>query len=133
MSGPYPCGPWRVEGACVKSLSHGIWSKVVTCDNPKFNDDGKRGTAERIAACFNACEGMNDPPLEISALRSRSDSVPAMCAEVETLRAEVRRLRELAKHVIAMQTDAYLSGHPEWQEICAEARAALGGNHDAGS
>lgn len=31
----------------------------------------------------------------------------------------------LAKHVLAMETDAYLSGHPEWEHIVADARAAI--------
>ena len=51
----------------------------------------------RICACVNACAGMADPSVEISALRSRSNNVPAMCAEVETLRAEIAALREALK------------------------------------
>ena len=47
--------------------------------------------------------------------------------ERDALRVENARLIELAKHIAAMETDAYLSGHPEWHEICAEARAALKG------
>jgi len=32
----------------------------------------------------------------------------------------------LAKHVLAMEDDSYLTGHPEWLEIVSDAKAALG-------
>jgi hypothetical protein len=32
--------------------------------------------------------------------------------------------RQLSQHIIAMADDAYLSGHPEWQTIVADARRA---------
>lgn len=31
----------------------------------------------------------------------------------------------LAKHVLAMRNDAYLTGHPEWNDIVNEAESAL--------
>ncbi len=39
--------------------------------------------------------------------------------------AAAPELLDLAEHVNAMADDAYLSGHPEWQEIVREARALL--------
>lgn len=32
---------------------------------------------------------------------------------------------QLANHIIAMQDDSYLSGHPEWHEIVKEAKNAV--------
>ena len=43
--------------------------------------------AERLVACWNACEGMREPAMEIADLRTRSANIPAMCAEVEALRS----------------------------------------------
>lgn len=36
------------------------------------------------------------------------------------------KLLKLAKHVLAMQDDAYLTGHPEWEHIVIDAYRALG-------
>ncbi len=37
----------------------------------------------------------------------------------------MQKLLELAAHIIAMQNDAYLTGHPEWNEIVKEAIEAV--------
>lgn len=46
----------------------------------------------------------------------------------DSLEAERRKtalLRALAKHIIVMADDAYLTGHPEWLAIVAEAERAI--------
>lgn len=79
--------------------------------------------AERLVACWNACEGMSDPAVEISALRSRSNGVPAMCAEVESLRAEVERLRAALQDLAGW---ANLSADdPRWDNLGGRVIAAL--------
>lgn len=60
-------------------------------------------------------------------LQEREDADHEARCEVECLAGERDRLREVARHVVAMADDAYLSGHPEWAEIVREARAALPG------
>jgi hypothetical protein len=55
--------------------------------------------ASRIVSCVNACAGLNP------------ESVPELLA--------------LAQHVLAMKGDCYLTGHPEWDELVAEAESAL--------
>lgn len=82
--------------------------------------------AERLVACWNACEGMSDPAVEISALRSRSNGVPAMCAEVESLRAEVERLRAALQEVARIPADYDVCPQIAMRMYDA-ARAALGG------
>ena len=37
------------------------------------------------------------------------------------------RIRKLANHVLAMETDAHFCDHPEWAEIVADAKQALKG------
>jgi hypothetical protein len=39
--------------------------------------------------------------------------------------AAAPEMYELAKHITAMFDDAYLNGHPEWEEIVKEAFTAL--------
>ena len=39
--------------------------------------------------------------------------------------AAAPELLALAEHISVMADDAYLTGHPEWEEIVKEARAAL--------
>jgi len=36
----------------------------------------------------------------------------------------------LAKHILAMRNDAYLTGHPEWHDIIQEAEQALNESED---
>ena len=31
-------------------------------------------------------------------------------------------VRDLVRHILAMENDAYLSGHPEWAEIVKDAK-----------
>ena len=35
------------------------------------------------------------------------------------------KAKALIEHVLAMENDAYLVGHPEWEFIVADAKAAL--------
>ena len=37
----------------------------------------------------------------------------------------VSKFLGLALHIITMQDDAYLAGHPEWEEIVKEAKKVL--------
>lgn len=37
----------------------------------------------------------------------------------------MNKLEQLAQHILDMDDDAYLSGHPEWNEILKEAKEAL--------
>jgi len=63
-----------------------IRSKSAHCDAwvpVRMNDSAN---SKRIVACVNACESMADPAVEIAGLRSRSNSIEGMCAEVERLR-----------------------------------------------
>lgn len=38
---------------------------------------------------------------------------------------KIEKLTEVALHIIAMEDDAHLSGHPEWYEIVKEAKEAI--------
>ena len=42
--------------------------RVASVTIPDFDDNGE-GNAKRLVACWNACEGMDDPAVEIALLR----------------------------------------------------------------
>lgn len=67
-------------------------------DSCRLEDEAN---AQRAVACVNACGGMDDPAIEISCLRSRSDGVPAMCAEVESLRTQRDELKRALEIILA--------------------------------
>jgi hypothetical protein len=85
--------------------------------------------SKRIVACVNACEGMADPAVEIAGLRSRSNGIEGMCAEVERLRgvntellAALERLANAVDaHCRAITTAALI----ELDDATINARAAI--------
>lgn len=79
--------------------------------------------AARIVACVNACAGMTDPAQEIAALRARSNNVPAMCAEVEKQRAEIKALRDALEAAIDIMEGREAGS--ERVDALSQARAAL--------
>ncbi len=84
--------------------------------------------AARIVACVNACEGFGgtDPAVAISGLRSRSDNVAGMCAEVDTLRARVALLERALREVAAARPDRLgCTQDALWEVMRDIARAAL--------
>jgi len=92
-------GPWRIGQ---DSAAHAIWTagnvpaSLIVAIRPDCTeqDNNRQANAARIVACVNSCEGIADPAQEIAALRARSNNVPAMCAEVEAQRAEIKSLRD---------------------------------------
>jgi hypothetical protein len=44
---------------------------------------------------------------------------------IRILEENTTKFLDLAFHIVAMQDDAYLSGHPEWNELVKEAKATL--------
>ena len=95
--------PWNVErpfqepGVYIAGPNTSLIAKLYQPDARLYNGDklvSIDGNAARIVACVNACAGMTDPAQEIAALRARSNNVPAMCAEVEKQRAEIKALRD---------------------------------------
>ena len=116
-------GPWDADiglhGLCIGSGDNPpIAAMLAGGLNPEAD-------AERIVACVNACEGMIEPAVEISGLRSRSNAVPAMCAEVEALRAENERLREALQELDANCENR--QDEPFVKYVRQTARAALAG------
>jgi hypothetical protein len=68
---------------------------------------------EHSAGCWPG--GERD--LECPIVRGYNDRRRAVHQEIKAWR--------IVKHVLAMENDPYLCGHPEWVAICEEARAAL--------
>ena len=106
-----------------------IRSKSAHCDAwvpVRMNDSAN---SMRIVQCINACEGMADPVVEISGLRSLSNGIEGMCAEVERLRgvntdllAALERLANAVDaHCRAITTAALI----ELDDATINARAAI--------
>lgn len=108
--------PWRVAIHAPAGLVKIEADKIVVADTIR-----NEANATRLVACVNACAGMTDPAQEIAALRARSNNVPAMCAEVEKQRAEIKALRDALEGLLA---DKYLAD-PINADRMAPARAAL--------
>lgn len=65
----------------------------------------------------------------ISEARAIADGSTMLLAErdhVVALRDAMDAGVRLAEHVLAMADDAYLTGHPEWDEIVKDAKEVLG-------
>lgn len=95
-------------------------------DAPEVSENEQADNAARIVACVNACAGMHDPAAEIACLRGRSDGIPAMCAEVETLRAALASARHSVAQLRAALADL-ADGHSMAGETRARALLAKGG------
>lgn len=42
----------------------------------------------------------------------------------------MKKFIDLAYHIIAMENDSYLAGHPEWNEFVTEAKEVIGTNDE---
>ena len=134
-----------------------IRSKSAHCDAwvpVRMNDSAN---SKRIVQCVNACEGMADPAVEIAALRakleahkkglaelckvaeakdveiaglrSRSNGIEGMCAEVERLRAVNADLLAALERVLADSDagNAETAETSRWKEAHAAIAKATGG------
>lgn len=52
------------------------------------------------------------------------DSVRQTLAQIIDGETAAPELLALAKHILALETDPYLQGHPEWEAFLNEAKAA---------
>lgn len=53
-----------------------------------------------------------------------NDSTAGTIAQIVDGETAAPELLALAKHILALETDPYLQGHPEWEAFLNEAKAA---------
>jgi hypothetical protein len=83
------------------------------------------------------CDTVSEYTGEVLVRADNGDTVARVCCygpQSDTPYAQLPNARliaqapaglALAKHIIAMADDAYLTGHPEWQALVDEARALV--------
>lgn len=87
--------PWHIENGDIMSAVPNISIHSVV-DDVSISDADK----QRIVDCVNACAGMDQPSLVIANMRGASKAIPAMCAEVESLRKQNTNLVQAMKDVL---------------------------------
>lgn len=78
--------PWAFDSGKIRGAMMTAKPYNIASVNGHATTEGQ-ANGDRIIACVNACAGMSDPIQEIAWLRAQAAGIPAMCAEVERLRA----------------------------------------------